>query len=139
MNDREKIVLTTVLKKIKSAKRHPSVRFLDAVYGPQAAALRAGIASAILDRSVTKSAKEAQYGRLRLALLTLTGAEGNCIAALDADFEAKAKALLAEEPVKKDAWDEGLIRCSCGDVAEHTHRDKRPCCGGMMCCPAANE
>lgn len=30
------------------------------------------------------------------------------------------------------------LECGCGNPATHFH-DDRPCCGGEMCCPTANE
>ena len=79
-------------------------RLLDACYGPQAAAMRAQIASFVLDsRKVSKSSKEAQWGNFRnmmLALLGIAQAEaGLTIAGSDAEFERIARQLLTETAI----------------------------------------
>lgn len=84
------------LQHIAAHRTRPSVRLLDAIYGPQARVLRTAVASIMLDRKVTGSDKEAQFGRLRRALLAAVGASGDCTATEDADFDTKAEAMLAE-------------------------------------------
>ena len=85
-------VIVGVLQLMRSASTKR--KLLDNIYGPAAANIRASVASALHGRTLTKSAKEAQYGRLRLCLIEAVGAAGDCIAAVDADFEAKAEAKL---------------------------------------------
>ena len=79
--------LRNAILAIRGAKWRNSVRYLDAIYGPQAAALRAQVASALYERPITKSAKESQYGRLRLHLMNRANVTGNCAADADANFE----------------------------------------------------
>lgn len=86
------------LRLVASARSHPSQRLLDAIYGPSARDLRAKIATVLHGNPVSKSHKLAQYGSVRAALIGYVGATGNCIAAVDADFEAKASTLLFGEP-----------------------------------------
>jgi hypothetical protein len=62
-------------------------RYMDAIYGPRAAILRQQIASAVHGVSLAKSDKRCQYGSLRSALIELVGATGNCIAAVDSNFQ----------------------------------------------------
>lgn len=74
------------------------LRLLEVIYGPQALPLRTQVAALILGRKVTSSDKMAQYGNLRKLLIEMLKATGNCIAAIDHDFETKAAAILGEQP-----------------------------------------
>lgn len=74
------------------------LRLLDVIYGPQALSLRTQVAALLLGRKVTGSDKMAQYGNLRKLLVDMLKATGNCIAAVDHDFQAKADAILGEQP-----------------------------------------
>ena len=86
--------LKTALLLIVESRNRPSQKLLDVIYGPSAAELRATLAGILGGRVIRKSAKEAQYGRLRTALVNAVGANGNCIASVDSDFEEKAKRLI---------------------------------------------
>ena len=83
-------MIVRVLKHIAAFRNRPSQRLLDTIYGPHALPLRTQCAALMLDRKVTGSSKEAQFGSLRKALLKAVGATGECIASEDADFEAQS-------------------------------------------------
>ncbi len=84
-----------VVKHIAAFRSRPSVRLLNVLYGPRALSLRTQVAALILDRKVTGSDPEAQYGRLRKRLLILAGVyPPSCIATEDAEFERRATEVL---------------------------------------------
>ena len=87
-------MIVRVLKHIAAFRNRPSQRLLDTIYGPNALPLRTQCPALMLDRKVTGSSKEAQFGNLRKALLKAVGATGACIASEDADFERKAAELI---------------------------------------------
>ena len=90
--------IETAIRMIAQARWRDSQRLLDAIYGPAAQQLRANVAAILLGRPVSKSAAEAQYGRLRVMLFeSIGGVDGNCIAERDSIFEAKAAELLTAE------------------------------------------
>ena len=89
-------MINDAIRCISAARSRPSQRLLDTIYGSQAVPLRAKVASLLAGRQVRPSAKEAQYGNLRTALLLAVGASGDCIANRDADFEAIAKGILGD-------------------------------------------
>ncbi len=86
--------IAVALKMIVAARRMPSQRLLDTCYGPQSASLRAQVVSYLTGKQVPKSHKEVQWGNFRDLLQRLVGAEGNCIAARESDFEEKAELIL---------------------------------------------
>jgi hypothetical protein len=71
-----------------------SRRYLDMLYGPDAKELRSDIASHLHGAvRIPKSDKRCQYGNLRRALVEAIGATGECIAAVDSDFQNRVEAL----------------------------------------------
>lgn len=98
---------TNLLRKvcgvIRQHSRWPSQKTLDVIYGPQAKQLRASVATILHGHNIAPSAKEAQYGRLRAALMSAAGIERSCIAVEDAYFEttahfiAEAKVMAADD------------------------------------------
>lgn len=96
-----------VLALIAAHRDRTSKRLLDVIYGPEAKAIRQACACKMQDKLVTGSHPSVQYGNLRLALIAAVGAQGNCKAAEDADFEKLAAELLAE-PVTDTAHSEEL-------------------------------
>lgn len=93
-----------VVHHIAKFRSRQSVRILDVIYGPRAKALRTQVAAMMLDRKVTGSDKEAQYGNLRKALLGAAGVIGNCIALEDAAFEEAVESMLRhEDSIEREA------------------------------------
>jgi len=86
------VPIRKIIQTIRERSARPSIRFLDVIYGPQAKKLRHDVA--LMLKGDKPTAKEIQYGNLRLALLKAVNAQGNCIAALDADFQTKATNIL---------------------------------------------
>lgn len=68
-------------------------RFLDTIYGPQAKPLRQAVLSCLVGHSVNATDKRCGYGALRQLLVDAIGATGNCVAAVDADFERRMQVL----------------------------------------------
>lgn len=91
---------------LKDAARQQRRKYLDVIYGPRAVELRAKIASALFGKPLPKSAKECQYGRLRLALLALVKVSGGCAASEDSNFQ---EALDAIDDSTADATNETFI------------------------------
>jgi hypothetical protein len=87
-------MIERVLKHITAFKKRKAQPLLEVIYGPRALPLRTACAALLLDRKVTGSDPEAQYGRLRKRLLAAVNVAGQCTAAEDADFEAKAQVIL---------------------------------------------
>lgn len=73
-------------------------RYMDVIYGPRAATIRQQIASEIHGEPLTKSDKRCQYGNLRAALVELVGASGDCIAAVDSNFQQLVDSSNTENP-----------------------------------------
>lgn len=94
------------LQTIAAARSRPSVRLLDAIYGPQAKELRAQVVSILLEGEKHKHpylAKMTQYGNLRRLLVEGVKATGNCTAAENGDFEVKSERLLyGTQPIPAD-------------------------------------
>lgn len=112
-------MIEQVLKHITRFKSHPSVRFLDAIYGPQAKPLRANCAAMLLDRKITASSKEAQYGNLRKMLLEKLNIVGTCKADEDSQFEAKANEILGitKPKLKRKKTFTGTVAVCCHRVS----------------------
>ncbi len=96
-------MILQALRLIAANRSRPSVRLLDALYGPASKELCRQVATVLWGRPIKVSAKEAQFGQVRKALLVFLGVTGNCIAAEDAAFEEAARALLqGTRPVPAD-------------------------------------
>lgn len=87
-------LMTRVVRHIAAFRSRPSVRLMEVLYGSQAKSLRTAVSAMILDRKVTGSDKAAGYNECRRLLIEGVGATGNCVAAVDADFERIAAELL---------------------------------------------
>jgi hypothetical protein len=82
-----------VLKEQHRLAGRNGLRYLDFIYGPTALPIRHRISNTLHNANFSKSDKRCQYGNLRQALIEAVGAEGECIAARDHDFQAKVEAL----------------------------------------------
>jgi hypothetical protein len=90
--------LDRVVRHIAKFRSRPAVRLLDVLYGPSAKYIRMEVAAMLHGiRKVRSSDKTAQFGNIRAALVAAAGAAGDCIAAVDADFEAKAAVILTAQ------------------------------------------
>ena len=85
-----------VIKHIAAFRFRPSSNLLNACYGPKSVPLRTQVMALLLDRKVTGSDKCVQWNNFRDTMFKLLGAEGDCLASKEADFQAKAKAILGE-------------------------------------------
>lgn len=83
------------LRLIEKHAQRTSQPLLVVCYGPQAKPLRAAIMTMLLGRKVTGSDKAVQWGNFRKAMWEMVGAEGDCIASKEHDFETKAARILA--------------------------------------------
>ena len=93
-----------VVQPIRAAE--PGRRILDAIYGPGALHLRRRVASILHGRELRASDRLCQYGRLRKAILEMSGVgEGTCIADANARLEEHAERVfrvLATVPVAQE-------------------------------------
>jgi hypothetical protein len=95
--------LVPALRLIAAARWHPSVRVLDACYGPQSKGLRQAVVGIIHPGFVPVKASDkiVQWGNFRAMLVEAAGIkEWTCIADMEHQFEARAAELLAVTPEK---------------------------------------
>lgn len=85
-----------IIGHIARFRNHPSQRLLDVCYGPARKPLRTQVMALLLDRKVTGSDKSVQWNNFRQTMFELLGAQGNCLASQEEDFQQKALKLLEE-------------------------------------------
>ncbi len=95
----ENSLLADALRFVRPMMARHSMRLLDFLYGPRMAQVRAMAASMILEKKLSKSAKEVQWGNFRAMLMSVAGVDtaGKCIAQYESEFHAAVDQFFADE------------------------------------------